>query len=146
VIARGAITALVELAAAKTPTGGRRPLRERPLAYVAVADAETTLEAARALLYRCVDDIWQTVLRDEEPSLRQRALLRLAGANAATAAVAVVDAMHAAAGATSNFVDSPLQRSLRDVQAARGHILIARGVVDTAGRILVGLDADTTMF
>jgi hypothetical protein len=43
------------------------------------------------------------------------------------------------------YATSPLQRCFRDVHVATQHTMVAPPTYELAGRILLGLDADTTM-
>jgi alkylation response protein AidB-like acyl-CoA dehydrogenase len=58
-VARHAIDELIEIAGGKMPAGTRAALRERPLAQIQLGQAEGLLEAARAYLYRSVEDVWR---------------------------------------------------------------------------------------
>jgi alkylation response protein AidB-like acyl-CoA dehydrogenase len=144
-MARGAIDALVELAVVKTPTGSRRALRERVYAQMQVAEAEALLRAARAHLLDTIDEVWQAARAGDEITVRHRALVRLAATQATTSAAKVVDMMYNLGGASSIYAASPLQRHFRDIHAATQHVMVSPSIYETAGRILLGLESDTTM-
>ena len=55
--------------------------------------------------------------------IEERAAIRLAAAHVVRLANEVADGLAAAAGASSSFLTSPLQRHLRDLQMMRGHVM-----------------------
>ena len=144
-IARGAIDDILELAGAKVPTGSRRPLAERSATQATVAQATALVAASRAHLRATVDEIWQTAPRGEAATLEQRARLRLAATQSVRDAAKAVDLAYECGGATSIYADSALQRRFRDVHVATQHILVAPATYELAGRVLLGLPADTEM-
>jgi alkylation response protein AidB-like acyl-CoA dehydrogenase len=90
-IARAAIEAFVELAEGKTPIGGSAKLRDKASAQADVGKAEALVRSARAFLVDELRDIWDTVAAGDMPSVRQRAVARLAAAQAASASAQAVD-------------------------------------------------------
>jgi len=144
-IARAAIDELVRLALAKTPTGSRRRLADRPVLQVEVAEAEAILGGARALVFDAIDAAWTMASTAGAIDLRQRARLRLAATHATRSAARTVDLMYHAGGGTAVYATSPLQRHFRDVHVATQHVMVAPPTLELAGRLLLGLDADTTM-
>lgn len=144
-IARSAIDELVGLAGAKTATGQRRRLAERPYVQMQVAQAEAELRAVRSFVYGSVGEAWERAEAGEEPTLAQRAVLRLAATNAARTSATVVDRMYEAGGGTSIYATSRLQRDFRDVHAATQHMVIAPATLELAGRVLLGVEADTSL-
>jgi alkylation response protein AidB-like acyl-CoA dehydrogenase len=144
-IARHALDALAALAVEKTPTLGRRALRERPVTQAQVAEAEGTLGAARAFLAERVDAAWQPARAGEAVPLEIRARLRLAATGAVAAAARATDVAYQAGGGSAIYASSPLQRCFRDVHAVTQHMLVAAPVYELVGRVLLGVETDTSM-
>jgi alkylation response protein AidB-like acyl-CoA dehydrogenase len=143
-IGRGAIGDLLDLAGSKTPTGSRRKLAERQVVQMQVAQSEAILAGARAFLLDSVAQAWEVATRGGELTVEHRARLRLAATHATTASAQVVDAMYTAGGGTSIYRASTLQRRFRDVHAATQHVMVAPATYELAGRILLGLETDTS--
>ncbi len=139
-IARHAIAALRELAQAKTPTGQTSLLRERAAVQADVARAEALLRSARAFRTEALREAWEAVNAGAELDQRQRALVLLAAANAATASAQAVDLMYNAGGATSIYETSPLERCFRDVHVATQHYMLGPLSLELAGKALLGYD------
>ena len=145
-IARHAIAALKELALAKTATGQTSLLRERPAVQADLARAEACVRSARALMDEIVADVWHTVVDGGQPSIEQRAWLRLAGVDGVQRAIEAVDLMYNAAGATAIYQASPLERCFRDVHVVPAHIVVQPNVYEVAGRVFLDLSPGTTLF
>jgi alkylation response protein AidB-like acyl-CoA dehydrogenase len=139
-IARHAIDALVELAGAKTPHMGAGLLAERPSAQARVGQAEAHLRAGRALLLETAREVWQVACRTGTLTAQQRALVRLAGAEATSLAVQATDLMSRAGGSTAIMASSPLDRCWRDIQAAARNIAVNEDHFAAVGRSLLGLE------
>jgi alkylation response protein AidB-like acyl-CoA dehydrogenase len=77
-IARGAISALVELAKVKKPTGASSLLSERPSAQIAVARAEALLCSGRAFLFEALREMGHEIAASGEAGMKCRVALRLA--------------------------------------------------------------------
>lgn len=138
-IARAANDALIELATAKQPLGSKRTIAHRELVQLGVAKAEAMLRSARAGLVDAAAD----AARD--PTLRARAHLRAAACHATTQAAAATDLAYEAGGASSIYTKNPLQRHFRDVHVATQHIMVSPTAATLAGRVLLGLEADTSV-
>jgi alkylation response protein AidB-like acyl-CoA dehydrogenase len=141
-IARVALDAFVGLAAGKQatwlPEEGR--LAGRGTIQAQVARAEALVGGGRAYVREATADVWETVCRGELPSPTQRAVYRLAIAQAMAQAVAAVDLLFSLGGASAIYATSPLDRCLRDIHTAAAHVWVAPDTYELAGRLLLGLD------
>jgi indole-3-acetate monooxygenase len=145
-IARGAISALVELAKSKKPTGANVLLCEKSSAQIAVARAEALVRSGRAFLFEALTEMRSEIVESGEAGMRTRALLRIACTQAAMNAAQAVDLMFEAGGATSVYTSSPLERCFRDVRVALQHIAVSPAYFELSGRALLGLDPGTARF
>jgi alkylation response protein AidB-like acyl-CoA dehydrogenase len=143
--ARAAIDALVELAAGKVGLGSSRTLAERAPTQAAVAAAESSLSAARALYYEAIEAAWQDSQLDEPVSLARRNELRLAATHAVRNSADVARSMFDLAGGSAIYDDSPLQRHFRDAHTATAHFQVNEASRELPGRILLGQSADALM-
>jgi alkylation response protein AidB-like acyl-CoA dehydrogenase len=141
-IARGAITAVRELADRKTPLGSTKTMRHRPAVQFALADAEAQLRAARLLFYEVLNTTWQRVLANESPTLEQRADLMLACAHAVRTSAHVADLMHRMGGTNGIYERSRLERHFRDAQTVRHHGFLSESRLETVGQVYLGVDPE----
>jgi len=142
-IARRSIDELVRLATTKTPTGSRRKVADRAVVQMQVAQAEALLRAARAFVFETIESTWQAA--SVSLDLTMRALLRLAATHATNTAAQVVDLMYTAGGGSVIYAGHPLQRCLRDVHVATQHMMVAQPTYELTGRVLLGVETDTTL-
>jgi alkylation response protein AidB-like acyl-CoA dehydrogenase len=137
-IAQGALDDIVSLATQKTPLLAAGKLAANEHFQFELARAETGLRAARALLYESAGTMWAAVEQDGELTLEQRAHVRAAAVWATDRACRVATTAYRAGGGTSLYVESPLQRRLRDVHAVTQHFLVRQDTLTTAGAVLAG--------
>ncbi len=143
-IARHALDELVALAQGKVPMFSSKTLAHSSLAQVDLARGEATLGAARAFLLDELGAAWDTACAGDPVEVLRRGRIRLAAAHAAHAAAEAVDLAYGAGGGSSVFASSPLQRCFRDVHTGTQHVQVARRVFETVGRLVLGLETDTT--
>jgi alkylation response protein AidB-like acyl-CoA dehydrogenase len=77
--------------------------------------------------------------------MEQRMLVRLAGAQVAEAAKAVVQIAYEIGGGTSVYESCPLQRCFRDMYAAVQHVQAQSGNFETCGRVMLGMAPGTPL-
>jgi alkylation response protein AidB-like acyl-CoA dehydrogenase len=138
-IARRAIDEFVALATKKVPTWAQRPLSQRPMIQVQVAEAEAALRSARAFVFDAIDAAWDLAAAGQALSIEVRRDLRLAAAHAVRQSVKAVDLMYEAGGGSSIHADNPLQRCFRDVHVTTQHIMVSAGIYEQTGRAYLGL-------
>jgi len=143
--ARGAMDEFAALAAHKAGQGSRRTLAQRSATQAAVAAAESSLRAARALYYQSIEAAWEAAQMTEPVPVMLRNDLRLAATHAVRTSAEVVRSMYDLAGGTAIYDGSPLQRRFRDAHTATAHFQVNAASRELPGRILLGQEADTAV-
>lgn len=144
-IGRHALDAIIELGTEKKPQFSSRTISQSGVAQAELAKAEATLRTARAFLLDEVSQAWATAVAGGRVDVAARARMRLAGVNAADAAVRAADTAYTLGGGTSVYEQSPLQRCLRDAHVVTQHIMVAPRLYETLGKVHFGIDIDATM-
>ncbi len=145
-VARAAVDAFVELAQVKIPRSSAELLRDRAMVQTQVGEAEALLRSGRALLFDAVQEMWETVLAGEFVTERQRSDLRLAMTHAAQSAARATHIVCAAAGTTSIFASSPLERYARDAEVVTRHNQLQLVNYEAVGRTMLGLESNSPLF
>jgi alkylation response protein AidB-like acyl-CoA dehydrogenase len=145
-LARRSVDELVALAAGKRPALSSRTLAERPVVQADVAMAEAAFESARSFVRHEVGAAWEAASAGHDFSDEQKRRIRLAATNASLRATEAVDLMYNAAGGSSVFRSSPLERVFRDAHVATQHAMIAPRLYEPIGRMRLGLPTDTSGF
>lgn len=151
--ARAACDEFREIARAKTPTGSRRTLAERPTVQSEFASVVAELRAARVLMYAEIERCWlhaKTLAGGDSSAavaavlpLELRNSLRLAATHAVRAGRRASARMVALAGGASVHRSAPLQRRFRDVHVAAQHMMVAEPTLELTGKTLLGVKANT---
>jgi alkylation response protein AidB-like acyl-CoA dehydrogenase len=145
-IARAALDEVTELAQTKVPDMSMARVAERSVAQVEIARIEADLGAARAFLYDACDDLWQTVAAGDAPTMRQRALCRVASNHATEVSARVARRASTLGGSNAVFNTSSLQRHARDADVITHHFSQSPYVWEDAGRALLGLEPQAPLF
>ena len=145
-VARAAIDAFVELASVKIPRSSSELLRERVMVQAQVGEAEALLRSGRALLFDVVEEMWETVLARELVTERQRSDLRMAMTHAGQSAARATHMVCVAAGTTSIFASSPLERYARDAEVVTRHNQLQFVNYEAVGRAVLGLESNSPLF
>jgi alkylation response protein AidB-like acyl-CoA dehydrogenase len=143
--ARGTIDDFAALATHKVGQGSTRTLAERPATHAAVAAAESSLRAARALYYEAIDAAWDAAQQQEPVPVALRNGLRLAATHAVRTSADVVRSLYDLGGGSAIYDDSPLQRRFRDAHTATAHFQVNAASREVPGRILLDQPADSAM-
>lgn len=145
-VARRALDELNEMAQGKKPQYSSRTLAKSAFTQIEFARAEAQLRSARAFLVDEVRGAWASLEADAEVSLEQRTAIRLAATHAATTSAAVADTAFTLAGGSAVYDTSVLGRCMRDAHVVTQHIQTAPKLNEKIGQLLLGQDADTSMF
>jgi len=137
-LARRALDDLIDLAQKKVPTLYNSPLADRPAVHLGLSHAEAALGSARAFLHEAVVEIWRAVSAGRSLTARQVALGRLAATAAVEAGASVTRTAATLAGGGALYDESPMQRHVRDAEAATHHFTVAPHTWEEAGRVLLG--------
>jgi alkylation response protein AidB-like acyl-CoA dehydrogenase len=143
-LARAALDAFMELARDKTPRGARHTVRESATVQSQVAHAEAQLSSARLYLMTSLREIWDAVGHARRLTLDQRARIRLAATYGIHQAKEVVDTIYHAAGSSAIFQSGPFERRFRDIHAVTQQLQGRRAHFETVGRIMFGLEPDSS--
>jgi alkylation response protein AidB-like acyl-CoA dehydrogenase len=143
--ARAAIDNFVDLAGTKKGVAASRTLAQRSTVQVAVATAESALEAARAGYYQAIESAWQAAEDGPSVPLAARTRLRLAATHGARVSADVVRSMYDLAGGSAIYDGAPLQRRLRDAFTATAHFQVNEASRELPGRILLGQASEAAM-
>ena len=144
-MAHRAIEVTIEILRNKVSVDPGTSIHERPGVLADIASYSAAVAAARSHLHASMAALWNKV-RDQLPTVEDRAALFSAGQYAAAVARASVVAMHAAAGTTALYVDCPLERSIRDLQTMDRHIAAQPIWLEDAGRVLLGYQPINPLF
>jgi alkylation response protein AidB-like acyl-CoA dehydrogenase len=98
------------------------------------------VSSARGFVFEAVGDMWNTLLRGDFPTLKQRARARLAMVYASTACTQAVELLYKASGGSSVYTGHTLDRRLRDIQTANQHTVVSLKTWEVTGRVLLGLE------
>ena len=145
-VARAAIDEFVELAQVKVPRSSSELLRDRAIVQAQVGEAEAVLRSGRAFLFDVVGQMWQTVVAGDLVTERQRSDLRMAMTHAAQSAARATHMVCVAAGTTSIFASSPLERYARDAEVVTRHNQLQFVNYEAVGRTILGLESNSPLF
>ncbi|MGH7805656.1 MAG: acyl-CoA dehydrogenase family protein, partial [Candidatus Binatia bacterium] len=139
--AQGMIEAFTAETRARLATYDKARVADDPFAQAAIGDTTAEIRGARLRFEAGWQDLWTRVQRGEALPLDVRRGLVLSCAQAMESALRVVNRLFALAGGRAIFLDSPIQRTWRDVNAMRHH---AMNNVDKVARMVgrYALDPD----
>jgi alkylation response protein AidB-like acyl-CoA dehydrogenase len=144
-VARAAIDALMDLAEVKTPMGATQRLKDKPAVQAEFGRAEAILRSARAFLFEAIEALCHAG-EQGTPSLKDRALVRMAAAHATASSAQVVDMMFNAGGGSSLYESCRLARCWRDAHAMTQHLGLSAANFETGGRVMLGMNPGTPRF
>ena len=98
----------------------------------------------RAFLLDELSVAWDAVLAGGHIPIDQRARVRIACSHAAQEAARAVDLAYHLGGGSSVYSANVLQRCFRDVHTVTQHLMVSTRIFETAGKVMLGVDVDTS--
>ncbi len=144
--ARGAVDALAALLGGKVDRRNQRPVAGAFDKQADLGIAEAAVSSARAYLYDTTARVWELLLAGQELPGELRAGMRLACTHAVTASVQAADRAHLAAGASSIYSSSPIDRFFRDAHAVSAHAFVRPATMADGGQLLLGQEPAFRVF
>lgn len=135
-----AIEAFVELVADRPQVDPGTPTLHRSSTHRILAEAETSLSAARILLHDVVERVWNTCANGG-PTLAQRGEIFVAGYHATRVSRDLIGSLYTGAGTSSLYVACDLEHCQRDIWAVAQHMIVGPQWAEQAGRMRLGLEA-----
>jgi indole-3-acetate monooxygenase len=144
-IARACLDTAVALLKTKVTVDPGPGPRDRPAVQVSIARQAAALAAAREHLYSCVARLW-AASSEAPPTLEAITSAWGAAHHAAGVAKNLVDATYAAGGTSSLYVDCPLERARRDMDALLRHLIGQESWMEDAGRVALGMPPGNPLY
>jgi alkylation response protein AidB-like acyl-CoA dehydrogenase len=138
------LDSFIALAQEKTPRGYTTLMRENAVVQTHVALSETRWGAARRYLHASLADITEAVRQTGALTIEQRMVMRSASTFAIHTSRDVADVVYRAAGGTAIFENGAFERRFRDINTVTQQLQGREQHFETVGRLLLGLEADTT--
>jgi 3-hydroxy-9,10-secoandrosta-1,3,5(10)-triene-9,17-dione monooxygenase len=114
--------------------------KDKPIAQAHLGQARVRLRAVRGLLADTVGEIEDVLAAGDAVPRPVRGDARLAAAHIVHESRAVIAALSEASGASTHFLDSPLQRFKRDVDVISGHVVFDYDTSrELAGALALGM-------
>jgi alkylation response protein AidB-like acyl-CoA dehydrogenase len=122
-----------------------QPMAQTTLAREVIGEVETAHGAARAFLYRSVDEFWAELERGV-PALETKGRLALANVNAFRMAAEVTRRLFDGTGANAIFEGTTLERLTRDALTLNQHMIVARPAFETYGAMMLGQEHPSPLY
>jgi alkylation response protein AidB-like acyl-CoA dehydrogenase len=139
--ARAALDLMGRMATVRGSITGAPVMAERANVQIALARGEAQWRATRAWFYEVTEQTFAMVQAGETPGRDQVALVRLAATQAARTGADVTRMMFEQAGTAGIFNSHPFSRLLQDALVVNQHAFLNEATWQSAGRVLLGLDA-----
>jgi len=145
-IARAAIDEAVAMIQQKTPAFGAKTLKDQGVVQSRLAQAEARLGAGRAFFYTVFEEAWREAVAGYPITVALKGRLQLAMTHATLECAGAVSIVHELAGASGIREEYPFERHFRDIHVITQHGFTNSGKLESAGKILLGLDPEWPFF
>lgn len=143
-VGQRALDEIIGLAKSKRRGYGKQiSLADRSVFQRTVAEGDLRLRAARGLMTEVFERAWQTVCEGRVPEPQLQAEMRSAATFGTDVALDVTSTAFHNGGGSAVWLNSILQRCLRDLHVAASHLMVSDSSYENYGQFLLGLpDAD----
>ena len=125
----------------KVQAYGHQRQMEVPATHLRLGEGLATVRAARLVWADAIQTLERIGPQGAAAAIDDLAAIRLAGAHVVRLANEAANGLAAAAGASSGFLSSPLQRHLRDLQMMRGHVVFDWDrAAQIGGKVALGIE------
>jgi alkylation response protein AidB-like acyl-CoA dehydrogenase len=145
-VASSTLQALLDLATNKGAVDGGPGLRDRAPLQSLVGRVAALLESARRSLRHATDAVWNDAVAGQPVQPTDIAAMLGAAVTAAQTCRQLVTEMYAAAGASSLYTSSPIERAHRDIHAVTQHIALQPHWLEQSGRVQLGMEPTHPLF
>ncbi|HDS7137457.1 TPA: flavin-dependent monooxygenase, partial [Klebsiella aerogenes] len=137
-IARAALSEIYAIAERQSSVTGAPCLADRQFAQMEIAHCEADLRSARCWFYDAIDDVWQAILRGDEPGEERINAMRLSSTHITRVSASVTTRALKLAGMPGISMRSPLQRYARDSMVITQHAFMGELTYINAGNMFFG--------
>ena len=143
-MAQAAIDEIVAIAPTKGTDNGQ-PLAVRPHAQARIGEAQTALDAARALVASAAETIDAAAEARKPVTEQLRARMRAAMSHAASVSRDVLHTCYLLSSSTGIYTQNAIERLFRDGNVATQHFILSPTHIEIRGRLMLGQDAGTPL-
>jgi alkylation response protein AidB-like acyl-CoA dehydrogenase len=123
------------------------PQADRPAVLMALGQADIDVHVAELALRDAVRELMRLAISDDRADIGARARLRATVVNTTSLARESVRRVIDALGTTVHRSDHPIQRAVRDITVATGHVVHDRtAAMELHGRVLLGMPPQPTLY
>lgn len=140
-VGRAALDEITQMAGGRASITGAPVLADRAYVQIEIAKAEAALRSARAFFYEATEQAFATVVAGDPLPTEQANLLRLASSHVARVGADAARIAYTLSGTAGIYSAHPLARHVQDAMVVVQHAFLSEGTWQSAGRILLGLDA-----
>lgn len=140
-IGRAALDDITAIAGGRESITGAPLLSDRPYVQIEIAKAEAAIRSARAFFYEAAEEAFASLVAGDPLDAKARNLLRLSSSHAAKVGMEVAQAAYRVSGTTGIFTAHSIAHRFQDALIVPQHAFLSEGTWQSAGRVLLDLDA-----
>ncbi len=140
-VGRAALDDITALAGGRESITGAPVLADRAYVQIEIAKAEAAIRSARAFFFESAEQAFDSLQVGDPLGVQARNLLRLSSSHAARVGMEVAQTAYRLSGTTGIFTEHSIAQRFQDALVVPQHAFLSEGTWQSAGRVLLGLDA-----